>query len=83
MIVLKTEEQINGIRKSCHLLYDLFCFLDGKIHPGMSTMDVNKICHDFITSHNGKPAFLHYEGFPAAACISVNEEVIHGIPKKN
>ena len=83
MILLKTEEQINGIRKSCHLLCQLLDSLDGKIVAGMSTMDIDKICYEFIIKHGGKPAFLHYEGFPNTACISVNEEVIHGIPKKN
>ncbi|MCF0261627.1 MAG: type I methionyl aminopeptidase [Sphaerochaetaceae bacterium] len=83
MILLKTEEQIKGIRQSCHLLCQLLDSLDGKIVAGMSTMDIDKMCYDFITKHGGKPAFLHYEGFPATACISVNEEIIHGIPKKN
>lgn len=82
MIQLKTEEQIDGIRKSCHLLCQLLDSLDGKIVAGMSTMDIDKMCYDFIIKHGGKPAFLHYEGFPATACVSVNEEIIHGIPKK-
>ena len=83
MILLKTDEQINGIRKSCRLLAQLLDSLEGKITAGMSTMDIDKICHDFIIKNGGRPAFLHYEGFPATACVSVNEEVIHGIPKKN
>ena len=82
MILLKTEEQINGIRKSCHLLAQLFDSLEGRIVAGMSTWDIDQLCHDFIIKHGGKPAFLHYEGFPASACVSVNEEVIHGIPKR-
>ena len=82
MILLKTEEQINGIRKSCHLLAQLFDSLEGRIVAGMSTWDIDQMCHDFIIKHGGKPAFLHYEGFPASACVSVNEEVIHGIPKR-
>ena len=82
MILLKTEEQINGIRKSCHLLAQLFDYLEGRIVAGMSTWDIDQLCHDFIIKHGGKPAFLHYEGFPASACVSVNEEVIHGIPKR-
>ena len=82
MILLKTEEQIEGIRKSCKLLAQLLDSLDGKIVAGMSTYDIDQMCHDFIIKHGGKPAFLHYEGFPATACVSVNEEVIHGIPKR-
>lgn len=83
MILLKTEEQIDGIRKSCHMLCDLLDSLEGRIKPGMSTKDVDKYCHEWIVKRNAKPACLHFEGFPAATCISVNDEVIHGIPKKN
>ena len=82
MILLKTNEQIDGIRKSCKLLARLLDSLDGKIVAGMSTWDIDQICHEFIIKHGGKPAFLHYEGFPASACVSVNEEIIHGIPKR-
>lgn len=82
MILLKTDEQIDGIRKSCHLLCQLLDSLEGRIVAGMSTMDVDRICYDFIIKHHGKPAFLNFEGFPATACVSVNEEIIHGIPKK-
>lgn len=83
MIVLKTEEQIEGIRKSCQMLCRLLDSLDGRIKAGMSTRDVDAYCHEWILAHGGKPACLHYEGFPAATCVSVNEEVIHGIPRKN
>ncbi len=83
MILLKTEEQIDGIRKSCHMLCELLDSLEGRIKGGMSTKEIDTYCHDWIVSRKGKPACLHYEGFPATACISVNEEVIHGIPKKN
>ena len=82
MILLKTNEQIDGIRRSCKLLAQLLDSLDGRIVAGMSTWDIDQICHDFIIRHGGKPAFLHYEGFPASACVSVNEEIIHGIPKR-
>lgn len=82
MIILKTDEQIEGIRKSCHMLCDLLDSLEGKIKPGMSTKDVDTYCHQFIVKRGGKPACLGFEGFPAATCISVNDEIIHGIPKK-
>lgn len=52
------------------------------IHEGMSTYDLDRIVHDYIVSHRAKPSFLHYNGFPASACISVNDTVIHGIPSK-
>lgn len=50
------------------------------IHPGMSTKELDKVIHSFITSHGAKPSFLGYAGYPASACISVNDTVIHGIP---
>lgn len=80
MIAIKTEEQIEGIRKSCALLHNLFEELDSFIKEGLSTKAIDVFAYEFIHRHNAKPAFLHYEGFPATACVSVNEEVIHGIP---
>lgn len=50
------------------------------IHPGMSTKELDKVIHNYITSHGAKPSFLGYAGYPASACISVNDTVIHGIP---
>lgn len=52
------------------------------IHAGMSTFELDKVIHDYIVSHGAKPSFLGYSGFPASACISVNDTVIHGIPSK-
>ncbi len=83
MIRLKTEEQIKRIRESCHLTAQLMERLATFIEPGMSTWNIDRYCYDFITRHKGVPAFLNYQGFPATACISVNEEVIHGIPSKS
>ena len=82
MIQLKNEEQIEGIRKSCRLLARLHEELRGYVAAGMTTKQVDEFCYSFITDHKGKPAFLGYMGFPATACISVNEEIIHGIPGK-
>ena len=81
MIRLKNDKQIEGIRKSCHLLADMFKFVIPQVKAGMSTKDVDDLCKHFIVSHGGKPAW-YKENFPGAACISVNEEVIHGIPSK-
>lgn len=54
-----------------------------KIKPGVSTMDISNWCDQIIRSQNAYPTFLNYGGFPAAACVSVNEELVHGIPSKN
>ncbi len=83
MIRLKTEEQIKRIEEACHLTARLMEELGSYMEPGMSTWDVDQYCYRFITDHNGVPAFLNYGGFPASACISINEEVIHGIPSKS
>ena len=81
MIKIKTLEEIDGIRKSCHLTADMFNELLPKIKAGMSTYDIDMLFKHFIESHGGTPAW-YVEDFPGAVCISINEEVIHGIPSK-
>ena len=81
MIHLKTKEQIDGIRKACHLTADMFNELIPKIHAGMSTWEINQLFKNYIEGHGGIPAWYH-EDYPGAVCISVNEEVIHGLPSK-
>lgn len=81
MIRLKNEDEINGIRKSCHLLADLFRYIIPQVKPGISTKDIDELCVKFMKEHGGKPAWYR-ENFPGAACISINEQVIHGIPSK-
>lgn len=81
MIRLKNDKEIDGIRKSCHLLADLFNELIPKIKPGLTTKEIDDWCVEFMTRHGGKPAWWQ-EDFPGAACISINEEVIHGVPSR-
>lgn len=81
MIHLKTKEQIDGIRKACHLTADMFNELIPKIHAGMSTWEIDQLFKNYIEGHGGIPAWYH-EDYPGAVCISVNEEVIHGLPSK-
>ena len=82
MIRLKNDKQIAGIRKSCHLLADLYKEIIPQVKAGMSTRDVDDLCVDFIVKHGGKPAWYR-EDFDGAACISINDEVIHGIPSRH
>ncbi len=82
MIRLKNDKQIAGIRKSCHLLADLYKEIIPQVKAGMSTRDVDDLCVDFIVRHGGKPAWYR-EDFDGAACISINDEVIHGIPSRH
>lgn len=79
MIRLKNDDEIAGIRKSCHLLADMFNEVIPQVRAGMSTKSVDDICRKFIVSHGGKSAWRR-EDFPGVVCISVNNEVIHGVP---
>lgn len=81
MIRLKNEKQIEGIRKSCQLLADMYRHVIPLVQAGMSTYEIDELCKEFIIHHGGKPAW-YAEDFPGAACISVNDEVIHGIPSR-
>lgn len=80
MITLKNADQIARIHESCRLLAQLLDLLEDLVVEGMTTKEIDAYCHDFILKHHGRPAFLQYMGFPASACISINDEVIHGIP---
>jgi methionyl aminopeptidase len=86
MIRLKTEEQIAGIRRSCKMLSAMFSELKPLVKPGLATIEIDRWVHAWIQKAGGKPAFLGYgdrkNPFPASICISINEEVIHGIPSK-
>jgi methionyl aminopeptidase len=81
MIYLKNDKQIAGIRQSCKLLSALYMELLPRIQAGISTLDIDDFCVDYIHKHDGKPAWYR-EDFPGAACVSVNEEVIHGVPSR-
>jgi methionyl aminopeptidase len=80
MIYIKTEEEIGLIRESSLLVGKTLAEVAKYIKPGLSTLDLDKIAEDFILSHGAKPAFKGYNGFPNTLCVSVNEEVVHGIP---
>jgi len=79
MIIIKNDEEIAGIRKSCHLTADMFNELIPAVKAGMSTKEVDELFRNYIESHGGTPAWYHEE-FPGAICISINNEVIHGVP---
>jgi len=80
MIKLKTKEEVGLIRESCVIVADTLESLGKLVEPGISTAELDRWAHDFIKSRGGVPAFKGYRGFPANTCISVNEEVVHGIP---
>ncbi len=80
MITIKTEEEIKLLKIAGNIVYQTHQYLKDKLEPGMTTNEIDKLAHDFIISQGATPSFLGYEGFPNATCISVNDEVVHGIP---
>ena len=86
MIRLKTEKQIDGIRKSCKMLSAMYRELIPLVKPGVETIELDRWVQNWIKQAGGKPAFLGYGSpknpFPAALCVSINDEVIHGIPSR-
>lgn len=80
MIVLKTACEIQAMRQAGRIAAGALQAGLAAVKPGVSTLDVNRIIHNYITSKGATPSFLGYGGFPAAACISINDQVIHGIP---
>mgnify|MGYP004507679197 FL=1 len=78
--LIKTHEQIEGIRQAGVLNTAVLDLVAEKIHEGMSTLEIDQLVYDFTTKHGGVPAPLHYEGFPNSCCTSVNDVVCHGIP---
>ncbi|MGH7483774.1 MAG: type I methionyl aminopeptidase [Longimicrobiales bacterium] len=83
MIPLKTEDEIDAIARGGAIIGELFGSLAERIRPGISTADIDEHVDTFIRDHAGAvPAFKGLYGFPASACVSVNEEVVHGIPRR-
>lgn len=78
--LVKTPEQIEGIRKSGVVNTGILDMLEEKIREGMSTNEIDKLVYDFTVAHNAIPADLNYEGYPKSCCTSINEVVCHGIP---
>lgn len=81
-IIIKTEEQIKLIRESCRLISIVHKELEEYIRPGVSTKEIDIKGDILIRKLGGIPNFLHYNGYPASICVSVNDEVVHGIPSK-
>ena len=80
MIHVKSEKEIDLIRESCKIVRDTLEFVGSKIQAGMSTREVDELVERYIRASGANPSCLGYGGFPASACISVNEMVVHGIP---
>ncbi len=79
-IQLKKDADIEGIRRAGQLVLDTFKQIEDKIRAGIKTDDINTVVHEFTVRNGAQPAPLNYRGFPKSVCVSVNEEVCHGIP---
>ena len=79
--LIKTPEQIDGIRRSGVVNTGCLDEVEKQIHAGMNTQEIDDICMQYCKDHNAIPACLNYEGFPKSVCTSINEVVCHGIPK--
>lgn len=82
MIVLKTTRELTLMREACRISAEALKVAGEAVRPGISTWEIDKIAYDYIKSQGAEPNFLNLYGFPATACISINDEVIHGIPSK-
>ena len=80
MIVIKSKREIDLMREPCKVTAELFRDLEEFIRPGITTKDIDDFVEKRYLKHKMTPTFKGYGGFPAAACVSVNEEIIHGIP---
>ncbi len=80
MIHVKSEKEIDLLREPCKIVRDTLEFVGSKIQAGMSTREVDELVERYIRASGANPSCLGYGGFPASACISVNDMVVHGIP---
>ena len=80
MIAIKNERELGIMRQACKITAAARALAGEMVRPGVSTKQIDRAVHDYIVSQGAKPSFLHYHGYPASACISVNNTVIHGIP---
>ncbi|MGA1846817.1 type I methionyl aminopeptidase [Deferribacter abyssi] len=80
MVILKSKNEIDNIRKACNIVKEILEEIEEIIKPGIKTKDIDKFAEDIINKRSAVPSFKNYRGYPAATCISVNEVVVHGIP---
>jgi len=83
MITIKNQEEIKLMREAGEILARVHEELAGIIRPGITTMDIDRAGEELIRKMGAEPSFLGYEGYPASICVSVNEEVVHGIPSED
>ena len=82
MISIKSTREIELMRSTCELAAKTLTYIEGKLEVGMTTEEVNHLCHEFIVSHGAYPSPLNYNGFPKSVCTSLNNVICHGIPSE-
>lgn len=80
MIVLKTARELKIMKEACRIAAGALQIAGNAVEPGITTAEIDRLAEEYILSQGGTPNFKNYEGYPATACISINNEVIHGIP---
>ena len=80
MIVYKSEAEIETMRKSCRLAASVLDFIAPHVQPGIATLELDRLCHEYIIANGATPSPLNYKGYPKSICASVNAVVCHGIP---
>lgn len=89
MISIKSKEEIEIMREGGRILAEILQVLREKVQVGTSAKDLDKLARELVFKHGGRPSFLDYQpggsgsGYPAALCVSVNDEVVHGLPREN
>jgi len=81
MITIKSKTDIAKMREAGRLAAEALQLAGSHVKPGVSTLELDSLIYDYIVGKGGRPATLGYQGFPGSSCISINEEVIHGIPR--
>lgn len=82
MITIKSKKEIDGMKKSAEILSKIHINLRDIIKPGITTMDINNFCHEFMVKHGASPKQIGYHGYPYATCTSINDVICHGMPGK-
>ncbi len=80
MIIIKNNKEIDLMRSAGKIVAETLLLVEEKVRPGITTAELDRIAEEFITKHGARPSFKGLYGFPASLCISVNEQVVHGIP---
>lgn len=80
MIIIKNNKEIDLMRSAGKIVAETLLLIEEKVRPGITTAELDSIAEEFITKHGARPSFKGLYGFPASLCISVNEQVVHGIP---